>query len=534
MVYALVLKQLRASWRVLKPFRSLSLKPCHKANILILSQPRIEYRPYSTSVNDFKPKDNLSQVSGPTEPSLYQETIGELLDLRIKEHPAVLALISEHENIQWTYEQLGKKVDMLITGLAKLGIGYGDRVGVYMPNNAAWLLFQYALAKVGAILVSLNPGYRSYELSQTIKLTQIKALVSVPEYKDSDFIEIIGSIIPEIYQDDTEINTKSFPELRSIIFTCKDNEHIPSGSIKMASLMDKIEAPAKVNLACTDIINIQFTSGTTGLPKGVALTHENILNNGRFVGERQGVKAGEVICIPVPLYHCFGLVMGNLACLAIGGTALYPSPTFDPEASLIALEKHRAVALYGVPTMFIAMLNHPRFQKTNLSSLRTGVMAGSPCPVPIMEKVVKFMPHFTVCYGMTETGPVSFQTLPTTPKELRTTTVGCIMPHTYSRILKIKEDSLASVGEAGRLQVKGYLVMKGYWQNSTATENSIDKEGWMDTGDLASIDSEGYCRISGRSKDLVIRGGENLFPPEIEKSAAPPSLPFRCFCHWSA
>ncbi|KAI0236243.1 hypothetical protein L0F63_003941 [Massospora cicadina] len=374
-----------------------------------------------------------------------------------------------------------------------------------MPNVAAWVVFQYALAKLGAILI--------------IRLAKLKALVAVPKYKNSNYVDIICSIIPEVRENKGEINCKDFPHLHHIIFA-SDELSLPPGAVNLKSLMEdsaaaepNIELP---NLDSGDIINIQFTSGTTGTPKGVALTHDNIVNNARFVAERQRLTKGDVVCIPVPLYHCFGIVMGNLACLAEGATALFSSPTFEPGSSLASVEKHGAVALYGVPTMFTAMLQHPQFQKVDLSSLRTGIMAGSPCPISVMEKVTKFIPAITVCYGMTETGPVSFQTLPNSPIEARTSTVGYIMPHTHSRVLKLRGNEAALIGETGRLQIKGYLVMHSYWNDDESTKKVIDAEGWMDTGDLASIDKEGYCRIVGRSKDMVIRGGENIYPTEIE------------------
>ncbi|KAI9296077.1 acyl-CoA synthetase [Neoconidiobolus thromboides FSU 785] len=521
-------------------------RPLFNSKYILRSNLSIRYTTTTTTANkginkDFNFLSNVdnqyplkeSYVKGESSPSLRNITIGQLWDEKVKQYPNNLAMISYFEDIKWSYQELDEKVNELMRGLVNLNLNKGDRLAVYMPNSSAWITLQYATAKLGIILVTLNPAYRSHELKQALKLIQVNAIVTIPEYKTTNYLDLIREIIPEIEEEgnDKEINSSYFPYLKRLIMVDdlipqENKVKLPKNIIKYKDLLLKKDAELdnyinllQTNLNTNDVINIQFTSGTTGLPKGVALTHHNILNNGYYIGKNQNLTENSVVCIPVPLYHCFGLVLGNMAVLNHASSVLYPSPSFDPVMTLKAAEKYKADAMYGVPTMFISMLSHPNFKTFDLSSLRTGIMAGSSCPEKIMEKVISEMgmKEVTICYGMTETSPVSFQSLSNDHIKLRVETVGKILPHVQAKVVDVQDPNFVlPPNQKGKLLVKGYLVMKGYWNNSEATNQILNQEGWLDTGDLAIIDENGYAKIVGRVKDMVIRGGENIYPIEVE------------------
>ncbi len=465
----------------------------------------------------------LSIVRGATTPALLEHTIGEALDRAIARWPNQEALVSVHQGIRWTYEQFGHQIDRLAAGLLALGLKPGDRVGVWAPNCAEWTLAQFATARVGLIQVNINPAYRLSEVEYTLNKVGVKALVCAERFKTSDYVGMISELAPEIAASRTgEIRAKRLPELR--IVAQIGGEPRPGwlafsdiAAEATGNLRDQI-AEIRETMDRNDAINIQFTSGTTGLPKGATLSHRNILNNAFFVGEAMGLKPGDKLLVPVPLYHCFGMVMGNLACIVHGATMVYASEGFDPLAVLKTAEAERCTGLHGVPTMFIAELEHPEFSRFDLSSLRTGVMAGSPCPIEVMRKVIDRMNmrQVGIGYGMTETSPVSFQTSVDDPLERRVSTVGRVQPHLEVKIVD-EGGRIVPRGMPGELCTRGYSVMIGYWNDPEKTAEAVDEEGWMHTGDLATIDDEGYCNIVGRIKDMVIRGGENVYPREIEE-----------------
>jgi fatty-acyl-CoA synthase len=452
-----------------------------------------------------------SYVSGTSDKPLIGRTIGAEFDRVCAAHPDTLALIVRHQGVRWTYAELKARVDALAAGLLALGLEPGDRIGVWAPNCAEWALTQFATAKAGLILVNINPAYRTSEVEYALNKVGCKALVTAVRHKSSDYLAMLRELGPE-----------RLPQLRLII-TIGDDQH--AGCLPFARAL-KAGGPGErqrllglaERLQFDDAINIQFTSGTTGFPKGATLSHHNILNNGYFVGEAIGLTEGEKLCVPVPLYHCFGMVMGNLGCLTHAATMVYPAEAFDPLSVLETVEAERCAALYGVPTMFIAMLSHPDFGRFDLGSLRTGVMAGSPCPIEVMKQVVArmHMPQVTIAYGMTETSPVSFQSATDDPLERRVSTVGRVQPHLEVKIVDA-QGRVAPRGEPGELCTRGYSVMLGYWDDAERTAEALDAAGWMRTGDLATLDDEGYCNIVGRIKDMVIRGGENVYPREIEE-----------------
>ena len=385
----------------------------------------------------------------------------------------------------------------------------GDRVGIWAPNRFEWTVLQYATAKVGAILVNINPAYRTHEVRYVLEQSGCRYLVAAAEFKGSSYVDMIGEVRADL------------PSLEAVVFLDSDR-----GDLAWDALLDSGDpVPAEqlterqASLQFDDPINIQYTSGTTGFPKGATLSHHNILNNAYNVTGIQGLRPGDALCVPVPLYHCFGMVMGNLGCTTRGATIVYPAPAFEPEATLAAIEAERCVSAYGVPTMFIAMLDHPEFGRFDLTSLRTGVMAGSPCPIEVMKRCVSdmHMPEVTICYGMTETSPVSFQSRPDDDVERRVSTVGQVHPWVECKIVDPTTGDTVPVDTPGELCTRGYSVMLGYWDNEAATGEAIDATGWMHTGDLAVMDGEGYVNIVGRSKDMVIRGGENIYPREIEE-----------------
>jgi fatty-acyl-CoA synthase len=465
-----------------------------------------------------------SYTSGTSDTPLLGLTIGDMFDQTTEKYPDHPALISRHQHIRLTYRELQAQVNQCAKGLMQLGIKKGQRVGIWAPNCAEWCIVQFATSKIGAILVNINPAYRVHELEYVLNQSGCTALVIAPEFKSSNYTAMVQSLAPELATSQPgQLAAAKLPELRIVVRLGSDS--IP-GMYNWQELMTMGESVSDEALSqCQreqefdDPINIQYTSGTTGFPKGATLSHHNILNNGYFVAHLQNLTADDRMCIPVPLYHCFGMVMGNLGCITHGATMVYPSDGFDPLAVLQAVQEEKCTSLYGVPTMFIAELDHPDFAKFDLSSLRTGVMAGSPCPTEVMKKVISLMNmrEVEICYGMTETSPVSTQTRIDSPFDKRVGTVGVIHPHLEIKIVNPATGKVVPIGEPGELCTRGYSVMLGYWNNAEATANAIDKARWMHTGDLATMDAEGYINIVGRIKDMIIRGGENVYPREIEE-----------------
>jgi fatty-acyl-CoA synthase len=468
----------------------------------------------------------LSHVRGADKPPLMEETLGQALDLAVARWGEESALISPPQGIHWSFRELRDRADALAAGLLALGLEPGDRIGIWSPNCAEWTLTQFAAARAGLILVTINPAYRRSEVAYTLNKVGVKALVAAEPFKTSDYLGMIEDLAPEVATSRAgRLDAPALPSLRILI---KIGRQRRPGWLDFAQVAERGAAVDSATLARVaeigatlsnrDAINIQFTSGTTGSPKGATLSHRNILNNGFFVARAMGLRQGDRLCVPVPLYHCFGMVMGNLGCLTHGAAMVYPAPAFDPGATLRTIEAERCEGLFGVPTMFIAVLGHPEFDRFDVSSLRTGVMAGAPCPVEVMKAVIGrlHMPDVTIAYGMTETSPVSFQTGLDDPLERRVSTIGRVQPHLEVKIV----DELGATtarGAPGEVCTRGYSVMLGYWDDAAKTAESLDAEGWMHTGDLGVIDDEGYGNIVGRIKDMVIRGGENLFPREIEE-----------------
>ena len=464
-----------------------------------------------------------SYVHGVSKKPLLGETLGANFDAAVEKWADQDALIVRHQNIRWTYLELQNKVNAFAAGLVSLGLQPGDRVGVWSPNNSEWVVTQYATAKAGIILVNINPAYRIAELEYAINKVGCKALILAASFKSSNYIAMVDELAPEISKSKPgEINSIRLPTLKTVIQIGGetndgyfDFKQIPA----LASTKDhqRIENLSD-QLQFDDPINIQFTSGTTGFPKGATLTHFNVLNNGYFTGEGLKLSSNDKLCVPVPLYHCFGMVLSNVAALTHGTALVYPAEAFDPLTVLETVEAERCTALHGVPTMFIAELGHPRFKEFDLSSLRTGIMAGSPCPIEVMRRVVEEMHcnEMIIAYGMTETSPIITLSETDDPIEKQVTTVGRIFPHVEVKII----DDIGRIvvpGETGELLARGYNVMQGYWDDPDLTAESIDVAGWMHTGDLATMDVEGFCNIVGRVKDMVIRGGENIYPREIEE-----------------
>jgi fatty-acyl-CoA synthase len=448
---------------------------------------------------------SLSYAHGGSRTALLGETIGDNLvrsAARFGDHDA---LVDVTNGRRWTYDELNADVDSVAKGLLAVGIAKGDRVGIWSPSCAEWTLIQFATAKVGAILVNINPAYRTHELSYVLRQSGIRLLVSASVYRTSNYREMIGEVAGES------------DALERVVFIGDStwDELLAAGrGVSESALAERMR-----QLSFDDPINIQYTSGTTGSPKGATLTHHNILNNGFFVGELLGYNEDDRVCVPVPFYHCFGMVMGNLASSSHGSCVVIPAPTFDAAATLEAVAQERCTSLYGVPTMFIAELELPDFADYDLTNLRTGVMAGSPCPVDVMRKVVSdmHMAEVAICYGMTETSPVSMQTRHDDPLELRVSTVGRPGPHIEVKITDVAGGQTVPIGDVGELCTRGYSVMLGYWDDPNISAEAIDSARWMHTGDLAVMNADGYCSIVGRIKDMVIRGGENLYPREIEE-----------------
>ncbi len=452
-----------------------------------------------------------SYVHGASGVPLLGETIGQNLDRTAATFPDRDALVSVHQGIRQTYAEFHAAVEEVARGLLALGIEPGDRVGIWSPNNAEWATLQYATAKVGAILVNINPAYRTSELAYALGQSGVSTLVLARGFRQADYVAMVEAVAGEtpalgrqvVLGGDPPAGAMSWDDLRAA------GDQVTAAALRAREALLQFDDP----------INIQYTSGTTGFPKGATLSHHNILNNGFFIGEGCGYSEADRVCIPVPLYHCFGMVLGNLACTTHGAAMVYPAEGFDPEATLAAVEAERCTSLYGVPTMFIAELEHPRFAEFRLDSLRTGIMAGSPCPVEVMKKVQSDMKmaEVTICYGMTETSPVSFQTGRDDPVDKRVATVGRIHPHVEVKVVDPESGRVRPRGEPGELCTRGYVVMLGYWENQEETAAAIDRAGWMHTGDLATLDADGYANIVGRIKDMVIRGGENIYPREVEE-----------------
>ncbi len=464
-----------------------------------------------------------SYVHGASERPFIGETIGVHFDRMVGEFGGQDALIVRHQGLRWSYEALKERVDAFAAGLFALGLERGQRVGIWSPNNAEWVVAQFATAKAGLILVNINPAYRLAELEYALNKSGCTALITAPRFKTSDYLAMLRELAPEIARAAPgNLHAARLPDLRLLIAI---GEEDAQGMLRFDDVSGLARGGERERLLkgaqelqFDDPINIQFTSGTTGFPKGATLTHHNILNNGFFIGEAMRFSASDRLCIPVPLYHCFGMVLGNLACLTHGAAMVFPSEGFEPLATLEAIEAERCTALHGVPTMFIAEMDHPDFRKFDLSSLRTGIMAGSPCPIEVMKRAVESMnlKEITIAYGMTETSPVSFQSSAEDPLERRVSTVGRVHPHIEVKIVDA-EGRVVPRGAPGELLTRGYSVMLGYWNDEEKTKEAVDEAGWMHTGDLATIDAEGYCNIVGRIKDMVIRGGENVYPREIEE-----------------
>jgi fatty-acyl-CoA synthase len=445
----------------------------------------------------------LSYAHGAHDQPLLGETIGENLERTVARVPGAEALVSVHQGIRYTYAELGQAVDRLAGGMLAAGLRHGDRVGIWSPNRYEWTLVQYATAKAGVILVNINPSYRVNELEYVLGHAGCRWLFAAQECRGSDYVEMVQAV------------RGSLPSLeRSIFFGTDEFAELADGGASEDLLRSRI---AKLDF--DDPINIQYTSGTTGFPKGATLSHHNVLNNGYFVAGLLSYTEADRVCIPVPLYHCFGMVMGNLGATSHGACMVYPSETFDAEAALQACAQERCTSLYGVPTMFIAELEHPRFREFDVSSLRTGIMAGSPCPIEIMKKVTSEMgiTEMSIAFGMTETSPVSTQVRRDDTLEHRCGTVGEVMPHTEIKIVDPQSGRTQPRGEPGEFRARGYLVMSGYWNDPERTSEAIDGQRWMHTGDLAVMDEDGYVRIVGRIKDMIIRGGENVYPREVEE-----------------
>ncbi len=464
-----------------------------------------------------------SYACGGTLAPLITQTLGDFFDAMAMRQGEHEALVSRHQGLRLSYAQLKREVDRLASSLLRSGLRKGDRIGIWAHNGVEWVLMQLATAKVGVILVNINPAYRTSEVEYALNKVGCRALVTMTRFKTSDYLAMLRELAPELATcAPGELRAARLPELRLVV-TLGDAEQ--PGMLRFADWMaqgspdDPALAPAAASLDAHDPINIQFTSGTTGFPKGATLTHSNILNNGYFIGEAMKLTAADRLCIPVPLYHCFGMVLGNLACLTHGATIVYPNDGFDPLLTLQTVQEEACTGLHGVPTMFIAMLDHPRFAEFDMGTLRTGIMAGSPCPTEVMKRVVRDMhlSEITIAYGMTETAPVSCQSSTDTPLDKRVSTVGQVQPHLEVKIIDPQSGATVPPGTPGELCTRGYSVMHGYWGDAQKTQEAIDPEGWMHTGDLATMDAEGYVNIVGRIKDMVIRGGENIYPREVEE-----------------
>ncbi len=446
-----------------------------------------------------------SHTVGATEPPLLEETIGQNLANTVAAHGDREALVVRHQDIRWTYQEFWDQVDLVARALVARGFVKGDRIGIWAPNVSEWILVQYATARIGVIQVSINPAYRTHEVAYVLNQSGCRGLVAATEFKTSDYRKMVAEVRDDV------------PGLEQVVFigTSDWDELLAAADSVTSEQVAEIEA----TLSPTDPINIQYTSGTTGFPKGATLSHRNVLNNGYFVAEACDYTENDRVMIPVPLYHCFGQVMGNIGCTTHGATAIYPAASFEPVATLEAVAEERATSLYGVPTMFIAQLGEEGFADYDLASLRTGIMAGSPCPIEVMRQTMSEMnmDEVTIAYGMTETSPVSTQTATDDPVDKRVSTVGRVQPHIEVKVIDPETGETVPRGVTGEFCTKGYSVMLGYWENPERTAESIDSDGWMHSGDTAVMDEDGYVNIVGRIKDMVIRGGENVYPREIEE-----------------
>ena len=464
-----------------------------------------------------------SQSAGATKSPLLVETIGRAFDSTVEQYPDALALVVRHQHVRWTYREYQREVDRLACGLLALGIAPGDRVGIWSPNCYEWCLTQFATAKIGAIMVCLNPAYRLFELEYALNKVQCKAIITAVDFKSSDYLGMLRELAPELANcAPGELQSAKLPCLTTVIRMGRgisegmfnfDQVCAMGGDTEHRKLQE-----VSARLRHTDPVNIQFTSGTTGNPKGATLTHMNILNNGKLVGDGMRLTRDDRLCIPVPLYHCFGMVMGNLACITHGSAAVFPAETFEPDAVLQAVADERCTALHGVPTMFIAELDHPGFADFDLSSLRTGIMAGAPCPVEVMRRVLDemHMSEVLIAYGQTETSPVNHMTSADDAIDKRVGSVGRAAPHCEIKIVD-PDGAVVPVGEQGEICCRGHSVMQGYWGDEERTAETIDSEGWLHSGDLGVMDEQGYLQITGRIKDMIIRGGENIYPREVEE-----------------
>jgi fatty-acyl-CoA synthase len=465
----------------------------------------------------------MSISSGPTDQALMRETIGRCFRTTAAAYPDHDGLVVRHQSIHWTYAEYLQRVDELATGLLALGIQPGDRVGIWAPNCYEWCLTQFATASIGAILVCINPAYRVYELEYALNKVECRAIVAAERFKTSDYLGMLHELAPEIADSvPGELRSEKLPHLEIIVRMGQENSPGMYNFGEVCRLGEQAHydrlAELGQNLDPDSPINIQFTSGTTGNPKGATLTHTNILNNGKLVGDGMKLTENDRLCIPVPLYHCFGMVMGNLACITHGSAAVFPSDAFEPATTLAAVAEERCTALHGVPTMFIAELDEPGFDDYDLSSLRTGIMAGATCPVEVMRKVLDrmHMSDVLIAYGQTETSPVNHMTATDDPIEKRVGTVGRTAPHVEVKIADEGGNPLP-VGERGEICIRGYSVMDGYWGDEERTAETIDADGWLHSGDIGIMDGEGYVQVVGRIKDMIIRGGENVYPREVEE-----------------
>jgi len=464
-----------------------------------------------------------SYYCGASTTQIIYETIGVYFDRICEQHPDQDALIVRHQDVRWTYRELQKKVNELATGLLALGIAPGDRVGIWGPNSHEWVMVQLATAKIGAIMVCINPAYRLYELEFALNKVECKVVIAAESFKTSDYLGMLNTLAPELAASEPgNLQAEKLPHLRTVI---RMGAAKTEGMLNFEDVCllgggveaDRLEELQEL-LKPDDAINIQFTSGTTGNPKGATLTHCNILNNGYLTGEAMKLTETDRLCIPVPLYHCFGMVLSVLACVSHGSAMVFPGEAFDPLETLRAVEAEKCTALHGVPTMFITELDHPQFAEFDLSSLRTGIMAGAPCPVEIMKRVISqmHMEDILIGYGQTELSPINNMTLPDDSLERRTETVGRAMPWVEIKIVD-ESNRVVAIGEKGEICTRGYSVMREYWNDPERTAETIDEAGWLHSGDLATMDGEGYVRIVGRIKDMIIRGGENIYPREIEE-----------------
>ncbi|UVJ42341.1 AMP-binding protein [Pseudomonas sp. LS1212] len=467
--------------------------------------------------------DQPSYSKGLQDKALLAKTIGQAFDDTVARFPDGEALVVRHQQVRYSWRQLAETVEVHARALLALGLQTGDRLGVWAPNCAQWCIAQFASARIGVILVNINPAYRSSELEYVLKQSGCQWLICAGAFKSSNYHEMLTGLLPELGEHAPgQLRSELLPQLRGVISL---DAQPPKGFLpwaELAALADGVSDSdyqgRQKSLQFDEAVNIQYTSGTTGFPKGATLSHYNILNNGYMVGESLGLTDRDRLVIPVPLYHCFGMVMGNIGCMTHGSTMIYPNDAFDPLLTLSTVAQERATALYGVPTMFIAMLDHPQRQEFDLSSLRTGIMAGATCPIEVMRRVISdmHMSEVQIAYGMTETSPVSLQTGPSDDLELRVTTVGRTQPQLESKIID-EQGCIVPRGQIGELCTRGYSLMLGYWGNPQATAEAIDPAGWMHTGDLATMNEQGYVCIAGRNKDMIIRGGENIYPRELEE-----------------